>query len=114
MSKLQEEFAQSAALLIQKAKELGYGVTLGPAFREPEQAAIDAAAGTGISRSLHCDRLAIDLNFFKNGVWITDGSKLKDIGEWWESLGPSYRWGGDFKKRCDGNHFSITPDGKRA
>lgn len=113
MSKLQEEFAQSAALLIQKAKEMGYGVTLGPAFREPEQAAADAAAGTGILRSLHCERLAIDLNFFKEGQWIKDGSRLHDIGAWWKSLGESYRWGGDFK-RVDGNHFSITPDGKRA
>jgi len=29
MSALQEEFAQSAAKLIQKAAELGYGVTFG-------------------------------------------------------------------------------------
>lgn len=113
MSKLQEEFAQSAARLIQKAEEFGYDVTLGPAFREPEQAAIDAAAGTGIQRSLHCERLAIDLNFFIKGQWVKDGEQLRDIGTWWKELGPSYRWGGDFK-RSDGNHFSITPDGKRA
>ena len=114
MSALQEEFAQSAAKLIQQAAALGYGVTLGEAYRTPQQAQWDAAHGTGISHSLHIDRLAIDLNFFMNGVLVTDGSKLFDVGNWWKGLGPNYRWGGDFKTRPDGNHFSITPDGVRA
>lgn len=111
---LQQEFAESSAKLILKALELGYKVTHGETGRSAEEAASNADAGTGISRSLHCEHLAIDLNFFKDGVWVTDGSKLRDIGYWWKSLGPDYRWGGDFKTRPDGNHFSITPDGKRA
>jgi hypothetical protein len=114
VSKLQEEFAQAAARLIQKAAELGYGVTLGEAWRTPQQAQWDADHGTGISHSLHTERLAIDLNFFKDGNLVTDGSKLRDIGEWWKSLGSNYRWGGDFVHLPDGNHFSITPDGVRA
>jgi hypothetical protein len=114
MSKLQEEFAQSAAKLIQKAQEMGFTVTLGEAWRTPEQAQWNADHGKGISHSLHMERLAIDLNFFKNGAYITDGSQLKEVGEWWKSLGTSYRWGGDFSHLPDGNHFSITPDGVRA
>src|SRR5882672_5406600 len=111
MSALQQEFAQSAAKLIQKAVELGYTVTLGEAWRSPQQAQWDADHGTGISHSLHASRLAIDLNFFKGGVYIKDGSLLADVGAWWKSLGPAYRWGGDFAHLVDGGHFSLSPDG---
>lgn len=114
MSLLQEEFCQSAAKLIQKATELGYTVTFGEAWRTPQQAALNAQAGTGITHSLHIERLAIDLNFFKAGHYIQDGSQLADVGAWWESLGPKYRWGGRFQHLPDGNHFSISPDGVRA
>lgn len=114
MNQLQGEFAQSAAKLIQKAAELGYMVTLGEGWRTPQQAQWDADHGTGISHSLHIERLAIDLNFFRDGVLIRDGSQLEEVGKWWESLGPSYRWGGRFKHLPDANHFSLTPDGVRA
>jgi len=114
MSALQEEFSQSVAKLIQKAHELGYGVTLGEAYRTPEQALLNAQHGTGIVHSLHIYRLAIDLNFFKAGAYVSDGSLLADIGAWWKTLGPAYRWGGDFHSRPDGNHFSLSPDGVTA
>ena len=113
MSRLQEEFAQSVARLIQKAGQLGYGVTFGEAYRTPEQAALNAAKGSGISNSLHTERLAIDLNLFKDGVYITDDHGHRELGTWWKSIGPMYRWGGDFA-RSDPNHYSISPDGKRA
>jgi hypothetical protein len=111
MSALQEEFSQAAAKLIQQAASLGYTVTLGEAWRTPEQAQWNADHGKGIEHSLHMQRLAIDLNCFKGGVLVTDGSALKDLGEWWKSLGPNYFWGGDFQHLPDGNHFSISPDG---
>lgn len=114
MSKLQEQFVFSLPKLIEKAFELGYTVTLGEAWRTPQQAQWDADHGTGISHSLHIERLAIDLNFFKDGSLVTDGSKLAELGAWWKSLGSNYRWGGDFTHLPDGNHFSITPDGVRA
>jgi hypothetical protein len=111
MSALQQEFAQSAAKLIQKAVELGLTVTLGEAWRTPQQAQWNADHGTGIAHSLHIERLAIDLNCFKAGAYITDGAQLAPLGEWWKSLGPNYRWGGDFHHLPDGNHFSLSPDG---
>lgn len=114
MSKLQETFALQAAHLIDKAFQMGFTVTLGEAWRTAEQAQWNADHGSGIAHSLHMERLAIDLNFFKDGVLITDGSKLAEVGAWWKSLGPAYRWGGDFTHLPDGNHFSITPDGVRA
>lgn len=113
MSRLQEEFAQSAARLIKKASELGYGVTLGEAWRTPEQAALNAKTGAGISNSLHTERLAIDLNLFKDGVYITDDYGHRELGIWWKTLGPRYCWGGDFRPRPDPNHYSLSPDGIR-
>lgn len=112
MSRLQERFAQDAARLIQKAAELGYGVTLGDAYRTPAQAAANAASGSGIANSLHCERLAIDLNLFKDGVYITDEHGHRELGTWWETLSAGHRWGGRFR-RPDPNHYSISPDGVR-
>lgn len=114
MSVLQEEFAQAAGRLILKAPEFGYTVTLGEAWRTPQQAQWNAEHGKGISHSLHIERLAIDLNFFKDGHYIADGSQLANIGAWWKTLGPKYKWGGDFTHLPDANHFSITPDDIRA
>ena len=113
LSALQQEFAQSAAKLIQKAAELGYGVTFGDAYRSPEQAAANAVVGVGISNSLHCERLAIDINLFQGTVYITDETGHKDLGVWWEGLGPNYKWGGRFSTRADNNHYSLSPDGVR-
>jgi|SRR5665213_914045 len=115
LSALQMEFAQAAALLIEKAAELGYGVTLGDAYRSPAQAAMNAADGTGVANSLHCDRLAIDINLFKGDVYITDDTGHKDLGAWWKTQGPNYKWGGDIQRpRADPNHYSLSPDGIRA
>lgn len=112
---LQCEFLQSAAKLIQKAAELGYGATGGDLFRTSEQAAANAAAGVGVSHSLHTDRLAIDINLFKDGVYITDDTGHKDLGAWWVSLGPHYKWGGHIvHPRADPNHYALSPDGVRA
>ena len=111
MSKLQEEFAQAAAQLIQHVGTMGYTVTLGEAWRTPQQALWDADHGTGISHSLHTSRLAIDLNFFKNGSYVADGTQLAEVGSWWKALGPAYKWGGDIPSpHQDGNHFSLSPD----
>jgi len=102
----------AVGVLLSKAKEMGYSVTFGEAYRTPEQAAWNAARGIGIGNSLHTRRLAVDLNFFKSGIYITDGSRLADLGAWWKAQGPMYCWGGDFPSHPDGNHFSLSPDGK--
>lgn len=108
---LQQEFAQSVAKLIQFAQESGFGVTLGEAWRTPEQAKWDAEHGSGIAHSLHEERLAIDLNLFKGGEYLTAPEPYRDLGEFWKTLGPNYCWGGDFHPLVDLDHYSITPDG---
>ena len=112
MSALQEQFAQDAAKLIQKAAELGYGVTFGEAWRTPEQAQWNADHGAGIACSLHLQRLAVDLNLFIGGVYQPDDhlGGYKALGDFWKSLGTDHYWGGDFT-RVDLDHYSISPDG---
>lgn len=111
--KKQWQFAYSAAYLVIKAVGLGYKVTLGEALRTAEQAEANAKSGTGIANSLHCEKLAIDINLFKpDGTYITDDTGHSQLGAWWKANGPSYRWGGDFEKK-DYNHYSISPDGVR-
>jgi len=97
----QAQFAQAVAVLIRKADELGYQVTFGDAYRDPR-------CPYGLKNSLHKQRLAIDLNVFRDGVYLTKGEDFADLGEFWESIGGS--WGGRFN---DGNHFSFEHNGTR-
>ncbi len=110
----QSRFALAVALLIQQADKLGFQMTIGEVERTRAQAQANAASGAGISNSLHLERLAIDLHLFgRDGHYITDDEGHRELGRWWKSLSPDHRWGGDFLKR-DFNHYSLSPDGKRA
>lgn len=66
--------------------------------------------GEGISNSLHTDRLAIDFNLFRNGVWLKTTEDHLPLGQFWEKLHPLCCWGGRFG---DGNHYSITHQGRK-
>lgn len=86
------------ALLIQFAYERGYELTFG-----------DAWAQSGHKpNSCHYVRLAIDLNLFKNGKYLTCTEDHQELGEFWEALGGA--WGGRFG---DGNHYALEHEGKR-
>ena len=102
LAEQQAGFACDVAKLINHIFSAGYTCTFGEAFRSAEQAEIYARQGKGIKNSLHCDRLAVDLNLFKGGQYLSDTDAYQEIGEFWESLSPSNRWGGRFN---DGNHF---------
>lgn len=106
----QELFTELLARLIAWAYARGYRIRMGETWRSPEQAAANAAAGTGIKNSLHCLKLAADLNLFRDGVFLADSEAHRPLGEFWKSLHPDARWGGDFARR-DGNHYSITHNG---
>ena len=88
----------------------GYELTDGESYRTPEQAALNAAKGTGILNSLHTKRLARDKNLFIAGVYQTTTEAHRPLGEKWESMHPLCRWGGRFSKP-DGNHYSIFHEG---
>lgn len=103
LSEKQRLFAKLLPRLIDKIYESGYEVTLGDAWSKPEYKAHKA-------NSNHYIRLAIDLNLFKDGAYITDGNAHKPFGEFWESLNPMCSWGGRFK---DGNHYSFEHSGSK-
>ncbi len=103
----QSVFAQNVALLIQQSVKLGYHCTLGEAFRTAEQAKIYAQEGKGIVHSLHCERLALDINLLTSDGQYLDGTEsYRTLGCFWESLNKDNRWGGRFL-RVDGNHFEM-------
>lgn len=104
----QTTFSLNVSKLIAHIYEQGYAVTFGDAYRSQEQANIDAAKGIGIKNSLHCQRLAIDLNLFKDDIYITDPASYKQFATYWESLNSANRSGINFP-RGDANHFQMNP-----
>ena len=109
----QSKFALAVAALIQQAEVMGFEVTFGETYRPSETAALFAQQGKGSKNSLHTKRLAIDLNLFKNGKYLSNSIDYTPLGVWWEEYGKANSlplcWGGRFK-RADGNHFSYSPD----
>jgi len=86
------------ALLIQFATQEGYELTFGAAW----------ASGGHRDNSLHYDRLAIDLNLFRDGKWLNETEDHEILGLFWELIGGS--WGGRFG---DGNHYSLEHEGRK-
>lgn len=94
----QSKFVRMVADLIIFAYDQGYELTFGSAY----------AVSGHMQNSLHYERLAIDLNLFKNGKYLTSTEDHQVLGEYWERIGGS--WGGRFK---DGNHYSLAHGGRR-
>ena len=99
----QRQFTRMVADLIIWAYDHGYELTVGDAYRDPRlHGAMGEKKGYGHPSSFHKKRLAIDLNLFKNGVYLTSSEDHRPLGEYWESIGGT--WGGRFD---DGNHYSL-------
>lgn len=112
LSEMQRKFVPLVAKLVEWAYANGYELTFGEAWRTPEQAKLNAASGAGIVHSLHIDRLAIDINLWKDGVWQQDSAAHKPLADYWVTLDPLCRWGGNFSKP-DGNHYSLEWQGRQ-
>jgi len=108
----QSRFARSIPLLLQYATAKGYEYTLGEVLRTQAQAAANATNGVGVANSLHLERLAIDINLFRDGIYLADSESHRPLGTFWKSLGPDFFWGGDFKSP-DGNHYSLGYGGRK-
>jgi hypothetical protein len=87
------------AELIRFAYDHGFELTFGDAYRDPR-------VPYGQPFSQHRSRLAVDLNLYKDGVWLTKTEDHTPLGVFWESIGGA--WGGRFS---DGNHYSIEHAG---
>lgn len=103
----QWQFLQDVAMLIHYASSQGFKLTGGELWRTDEQQEIYLKDGKSqVKRSNHQDRMAIDFNLFvhekiqwsKNKYW-------KQLGDFWKSLRPENRWGGDYKTLSDPYHF---------
>ena len=89
----QSKFVRMLALLIQYAYEQGYELSFGDAWAKDGHK----------DNSFHYSRLAIDLNLFRNGRYLSSTESHRQLGELWESIDGTWggRWG-------DGNHYSYT------
>ncbi len=97
------------ARLIQFAYSNGYEMTIGDGYRDPRlHGALGVKIGYGAANSCHKIRLALDLNLFRDGKYLTSTEDYRPLGEFWESIGGT--WGGRF---ADGNHFSIEHEGRQ-
>jgi hypothetical protein len=98
LRKKQSIFVLMVAALIIWAYIKGYEFTFG-----------DAWARSGHKKnSLHYDRLAIDLNLFRDGEYLIRTEDHLQLGEFWELIGGS--WGGRYD---DGNHYSLEYQGRK-
>lgn len=115
LSEKQRKFTKKIGQLICWAYENGFELSFGDAFRSPEEAERLSKLGKGIKDSLHCKRLAIDLNLFKDGKYMDKSEDYRPLGKFWESLSTDdfkTCWGGRFVGKPDGNHFSVRHEGK--
>jgi len=109
LSEIQRLFAKTSILLLQHVLDEGYEFTYGDAYRDPRVfGEVGEYAGYGHKRSGHKQRIAIDINLFKDGVWLQKTEDHAPIGEWWEQQHELARWGGRFN---DGNHYSFEWNG---
>lgn len=107
----QRLFTKCVAELINYAYARGYELTLGDAYRDPRvHGHIGEKKSYSSRNSKHKERLAIDLNLFIDGKYITDGDHeaYQDLGEFWEGMNEFSAWGGRFD---DANHFSFEHNG---
>ena len=56
----------------------------------------------------HYNKLAQDLDLFRDGQYLSATADHEPFGIFWEGLHPLCRWGGRFK---DGNHYSLEHGG---
>lgn len=139
LGEAQREFARCLALLILRINDThGYGCAIGEGKRSDEQAEINAMGfsarnrladyigsawpalaekirnngkADGIRMSGHINKLAQDLDLFKDGTYLFNSEDHAQFGAFWETLHPLARWGGDFKPKPDGNHYSFEWNG---
>lgn len=108
LSEKQILFAENVSMLIDNIFSKGYKCSLGEVYRTKEQAQLYFNQGKGILDSLHCKKLAIDLNIFgKDNKYPLDIKELDQFGRFWEGLNKLNRWGGRFKARPDSDHFEM-------
>ena len=88
----QSDFVNAVGNLICYAYSLGYELTFGDTY--PGKYSHDP-------NGQHPKGLAIDINLFKDSIFLQRTEDHKELGKYWEMLGGT--WGGHWE---DGNHYS--------
>jgi len=105
----QRKLTRMIAQLIVFAYDNGYELTFGDAYRDPRvHGNVGQKKSYSAASSLHKERLAVDFNLFRDGVYLTSTEDHRPLGEFWESIGGT--WGGRFN---DGNHYSLEHGGRK-
>lgn len=124
LSAKQRVFTRNIGRLIEFAFSVGIELTMGEAFRTKSQMLLNfygyvvkevrdtitlvkSRKLSNTKNSKHGSRLAQDFNFFIDGQLTYDKEKLQILGDYWESLHPDNRWGGNFKSFLDTPHFEM-------
>ncbi|RLI44530.1 hypothetical protein DRO61_12055 [Candidatus Bathyarchaeota archaeon] len=119
----QSIFLHNVAKLILWAFEQGYELTGGELHRTEDQQqlyyygfSIEETNGnlyllqgekkTKTLNSKHKNKLAVDLNLFINGKYITEGEKFAPLAAYWSKLDRRNESGSDWN--YDHNHFQMT------
>ena len=119
LSEHQMEFTWHIGWLIMFANAKGYKLTLGEAFRSPQEQERLYREGKSQIKvgGYHGKRLAVDFNLFKrvNGNWELTWAweDYKVLGDYWEALDPLNRWGGDWNKNDRKDGFIDSPHFER-
>ncbi len=101
----QRLFTRLVVILMQYAYLMGYEITFGDAYRDPRvHGEFGTRVGYGQANSFHKKKLAIDLNLFKDGEYLSKTSDHEFLGTFWEGMHEDCTWGGRFE---DGNHYSF-------
>jgi len=107
----QQAFLFDFCKLIVFANKQGFIITAGELLRPEEMQRIYMRTGRSKTmNSLHLRKLAGDLNLFKadsmgKARLVSTKRGLQPLGDYWESLHPLNRWGGNFKSFKDLGHF---------
>lgn len=106
----QRKFTRCIGMLICYAYDKGYELTVGDAYRDPRlHGAHGTKKGYGAAKSVHKQRLAMDLNLFVGGEYITSSEHKAwdELHKYWRGLGGAER------VPNDANHFSFEHGGCR-
>lgn len=102
LGKHQEAFVRDLVKLLSHAHAKGYEARLGEVERTVEQQKLYMASGRSKTmNSMHLKKCAADIHFTKDGVLCYP----QELGDYWESLNPLNRWGGNWKTFKDRPHF---------
>ncbi len=108
----QVRFLRYLARLILWAESQGYELTMSEGYVGDTDAADGDYDGPHMRGGAHYNRVGIDLNLFIGGVWQKASTpEWQALGQYWKSLDPLCRWGGDFAS-VDLNHFSLYHEGR--